>query len=99
MDELRGGYEVIAQALGVDQTVLRSVVEEWARDRSKAPMTMAEFEERLVDAMSIARRLNNTNLWEQVIMESLDPTDIPATVPTLGVPRFVVHEGGKKDNE
>jgi hypothetical protein len=89
MDTLRDGYEVIAQALGVDQTVLRAVLDEWARDPAKAPMTWIEFEERLKDAQSIAERLNNTNLWEHAIREALDPTDIPATLPTLGVLKLV----------
>lgn len=99
MTDERTGYAVIAQMLGVDVTVLRAVSEQWAADPTKPAITWIEFEKRLTDAQAIAEGLNNTNLWELAIREAMDQTDIPLTLPTAGVPRLVVHEGGKQDQE
>lgn len=86
---LSTGYAVIARMLGVDVTVLRAIASQWEADPAKPPITITQFEERLADAQGIAERLNNTNMWEQAIRESLDPTDIPLTLPTQGVPRLI----------
>ncbi|RKP44752.1 hypothetical protein [Pararobbsia silviterrae] len=99
MDNQRTGYAVMAQALGVDETALRAVTESWAADPSKPPATWRYLEDRVRDATEVARQLNNTNVLEHMIRESLDDADIPATLPTLGVPRFTVHDGGKKGDE
>jgi hypothetical protein len=58
-----------------------------------------EFENRLAEVRGLAEQLNNTNLWEHAIREAMEQTDIPASLPTAGGPRFVVHEGGKKEND
>lgn len=94
--ELRDGYSVVAQALGVDETVLRAVLEAWAHDPAKAPMLLDEFTKRLTDAQAIAQRLNNTNAWELAIRGALAPEDVPATLPTVGTPRLATDAS---DNE
>ncbi|MDB6082443.1 MAG: hypothetical protein JWN43_324 [Gammaproteobacteria bacterium] len=88
MSDQPSGYAVIARMLGVDVTVLRAITAQWEADPAKPPMLLADFAVRLAQGHAIAQGLNNTNLWEQAIRAALDPTDIPATLLTQGVPRL-----------
>ncbi|WP_175787506.1 hypothetical protein [Burkholderia anthina] len=95
MPDERTGYAVIAQMLGVETDVLRAIASQWENDPDKSPITWAEFEQRLSSLQASAEQLNNTNVIEAMIRSSLEAADIPPTLPTAGVQRFVVHQGGK----
>jgi hypothetical protein len=95
MSDQPSAYAVIARMLGVDVTVLRAITSEWEADPAKPPMLLADFAVRLAQAHAAAQGLNNTNLWEQAIREALDPADIPATLPTQGVPRLIDDDDGR----
>lgn len=99
MDEIRSGYAVIAQMLGIDVDVLRAASMRWEADPELEPISIPAFAERLADLKATADQLNNTNLWEHAIRESMDAVDIPLTLPTAGMPRFVLHEGGKREEK
>jgi hypothetical protein len=99
MAEERTGYAVIAQMLGVDVMVLRAVCQHWIEDENAPAIGIEKFGDALAEAEGIAARLNNTNLYEQAIIEAFDPADVPRTLPSGGVPRFVVHPGGKQEKD
>lgn len=97
MENAPDGFAVLAAMLGVDAGVLRAIAAPWITDDKTPPITTVEFERRLTEAQGIAEQLNNTNLWEAAIREAMEQTDIPVSLPTAGVPRLVVHEGGRTE--
>jgi hypothetical protein len=99
MENERSGFAVIAAMLGVDAGVLRAVAQPWIDNGRTPPITTVEFENRLATAQGIADQLNNTNLWEHAIRDAMEQVDLPLELPTAGVPRLVVHEGGKPDKD
>jgi hypothetical protein len=95
----RSGFAVLAAMLGVDAGVLRAVAQPWIDNERTPPISTLEFEQRLTDAVGVAKHLNNTNLWEHAIREAMDQAELPLELPTSGVPRLVVHEGGKQEQD
>ncbi len=95
MTNERSGFAVLAAMLGVDAGVLRAIADPWNTDAPPPPMNPAAFIARVIEARDVAAELNNTNAWEMAIRTSMDEADIPVSLPTAGVPRLVVHEGGK----
>jgi hypothetical protein len=99
MENERSEFEQVADMLGVETHLLRQVMASWIAQTNRKPLGVEGFAERMRAVVGIANELNNTNLWEEAIRTAMDPCDIPITLPTAGVPRFVVHPGGKKDDE
>jgi hypothetical protein len=99
MENERSSFAVMAAMLGVDAGVLRAVAAPWIQNERTPPITTVEFEKRLAEAQGTADGLNNTNLWEHAIREAMEQADLPLELPSTGVPRLVVHEGGKRESE
>ena len=78
---LRGGYCVVAQALGVDDTVLCVVPQESAFDLAKWPMRLDEFTGQFTGVQAVAA-IEQHYAWELAIRGALALEDVPETLRT-----------------